>query len=304
MTIALSVVAQLVHIALMGAAAPTLLGVCHWIEARLAAHTGPSPLQPWHDLRRLLRKQSVLASNASPASTYGPVMALAFVAVAASLVPSFTLGMAFAPVGDLLLIFGLLMIARIALALAAMDAGTTAGGIWASRSTLRWSLAEPSCVLVVFVLAILAGSTNVDVIAGMQTEQIVQWRAGLGMLLATTALVALVDVLPCDLLSLEFGGRELALTEMANALRLLVWFNLLGALFLPVGMAELEDAPIAWLLGVIAWLSRSVLFIVALALLRTSLGRISQRRAARTLSAALLLGLLAAAFTLTSLGGA
>ena len=301
MTIALGVVAQLVHIVLMLAAAPTLMGICHWIEARLAGRIGPPPLQRWRDLQRLLRKQSVLASSASPVSTHAPLAALACAAVAACLVPSFTLGMMSAPVADLVLIFGLLMTGRVASALTAMDSGTAAGGIGASRSMLRWSLAEPSCVLVAFVLAILAGSANVDVIAGVQAEQIMRWRAGLGILLAATTLVALSDVLPRDPLSPELGGRELALIDVANALRLLVWFDLLGALFVPLGMARLDDAPLGWLLGLIAWLVRSLLFIVALVLLRTGLGRISRRRAAGALTAALLLALLAAVFTLSSL---
>jgi formate hydrogenlyase subunit 4 len=302
MTIVVSVLEQLVHIVLLGAAAPTFAGVARWIEARLTGRVGPSPFQPWRDLRRLLRKQTLLAANASWVSTHGPVAYAICISAAACLVPSFTLGMAFAPAADLLLIFGLLLAARVAMALLALDAGTAPGGIVASQSMLRCCLAEPSCVLVVFVLALLAGSMNVDVIAAMQSEQVILWRPGLGLVLATTALLGLAEVLPADLALPELGGRELALIETAGALRLLVWFNLLGALFLPLGMAQLDAGPIEWLLGLLAWLARSLLFAAMLALLRAYGGRLTQRRAMRAVGVALLLGVLAALFTLAGVG--
>ena len=41
MTIVLSLVAQVLHIALMIAAAPTLAGAMAWLDARLSGRTGP-----------------------------------------------------------------------------------------------------------------------------------------------------------------------------------------------------------------------------------------------------------------------
>ena len=97
------------------------------MRARLAGRAGASPLQPWRDLIRLLRKQTVLAESASSVTIDAPAACAAATAVAACLVPSFTLGMTFAPFADLLLIAGLLIAARASLALAAMDAGTAPG---------------------------------------------------------------------------------------------------------------------------------------------------------------------------------
>ena len=140
------------------------------MQARLAGRTGASPLQPWRDLLRLLRKQTVLAESASNVTIDAPVVCAAATAVAACLVPSFTLGMTLAPFADLLLIAGLLMAARASLALAAMDAGTATGGMAASRTMLLGCLAEPALLLVLFVLALLAGSLDLDVVAAMQLE--------------------------------------------------------------------------------------------------------------------------------------
>ena len=139
---------------LIGAAAPTLIGVHRWMQARLAGRVGPPLLQPWRDLIRLLRKQTVLAEGASGVTVDAPVVCAAATAVAACLVPSFALGMIFAPFADLLVIAGLLALARSSLALAAMDAGAAMGGMAASRTLLLGCLAEPALLLVLFVLAL------------------------------------------------------------------------------------------------------------------------------------------------------
>ena len=237
MTLLTGLVAQLLHIALMAATAPTLIGLHRWMQARLAGRAGASPLQPWRDLIRLLRKQTVLAESASNVTIDAPVACAAATAVAACLVPSFALGMTFAPFADLLLISGLLIAARASLALAAMDAGTAVGGMAASRTMLFGTLAEPALLLVLFVLALLAGSLDLDVVAAMQIENGADWRTGVGLALAATSLVALIDVMRREALAMDLGGRDLALIEASDALRLLVWFNLIGAMFLPFGMA-------------------------------------------------------------------
>ena len=304
MTLVTGLVAQLLHIALMLAAAPTLTGIHRWIQARLIGRVGPSLMQPWRDLARLLRKQTVLAESASGVTTIAPVAYIAAIAVATCLVPSFSLGMTLAPVADLLLIFGLLAAARASLALVAMDAGLASGGIGASRTMLLASLAEPALLLVLLVLGLLAGSLNPDVIAAMQVESGVNWRTGVGVALAATMLVALIDVTRDAPLALDLSGREFALIEAGHALRLLVWFNLIGAIFLPFGMAQSGAGPVAWLVGIFVWLVRTLLFAAALALVHAVFGRIRLARAAQALGIAMLLGLLAAVFVLADMGSA
>ncbi len=296
MTLLAGLVAQLLHIALIGIAAPTLIGIRRWMQARLVGRTGPSQLQPWRELIRLLRKQSVVAESASGATAFAPLACAVAAIVAASLVPSFTLGMIFAPFADLLLISGLLMVARCSLALAAMDAGTAPGGMGASRALLLACLTEPALLLVLFVLALHAGSLNIDLIAALQMENGTDWRIGVGIALAAAVLVAAVEAMHDEALALDLSGRELALVEGAAALRLLVWCNLIGAMFLSFGMARSGAGLIAWVVGLATWLARTLSFAALLALLHVVLGRIKPRRAAQMLGVAALLGVLAAVF--------
>ena len=94
----------ILHAALMLGLAPVLVGYLRWLKARLIGRVGSSVLQPWRDLVRLARKQPVLAENASWLFAGAPGVAFAATLAAAALVPGFALGMATAPISDLLAI--------------------------------------------------------------------------------------------------------------------------------------------------------------------------------------------------------
>jgi formate hydrogenlyase subunit 4 len=307
-------IAQILHTVLMIAAAPLLVGIRRWLEARLAGHAGPPLLQYWRDLLRLLRKEAVLAESASVVSAATPLISAASIVVAISLVPSFALGMTFAPLADLLVIAGLFALARGSLALAGMDAGTASGGMSASRSMALAGIAEPALLLVIFVLGLLAGSSNLDLVAAMQQESTV-WRAGISFAFAALLLIALLDIgiAPASqahptmrqrVAAAEFSAGDLALIETTDSLRLLLWFNLIGAIFLPLGMAPAGASPLAWPLGLLCWVGRTLLFTLLLAVLPRVLGRLRLARASRMAGMAIVLGLLAALLLFADMGAA
>ena len=73
--------------------APLLLGFTRKVKARLLRRRGPPLLQPYRDLLRLIRKEVVLADNASWLFRSGPYMVFAATWVAAALVPTFATGL-------------------------------------------------------------------------------------------------------------------------------------------------------------------------------------------------------------------
>ena len=107
----------------------------------------------------------MLAENASWLFRVAPYLIFAVTWVAAALVPTFATGLLFSWSGDLIAITALLGSARFALALAAMDVGTSFGGIGASREVMIASLAEPAMLMIVFSVALIAGSTQLSTIA-------------------------------------------------------------------------------------------------------------------------------------------
>jgi len=85
--------------------------------------------------------------------------------VGAALVPTYAANLMFSWSADLIAIVALLATGRFALALAGMDVGTAFGGIGSSREMMISSLAEPAMLLVVFTVALIAGTTQLSSIA-------------------------------------------------------------------------------------------------------------------------------------------
>lgn len=309
MTALASILTQLLHLVLVLAAAPVVLGGVRWLKARLMGRVGAHPLQPLRDFLKLLRKQPVLAENASWISRAAPYAAAGTALAALALVPSFARGMALMPLSDLVLLAGLLAFGRIALALAGLDVGTAFGGIGAAREMSFAALAEPALLLAVMSFAILAGTTGLEGIAAIFQEGALGLRVSLGLSLIALVAVAMAENarIPVDnpathleltmvheAMLLEASGRHLALWEAAAALRLTFWLALLAAIFLPFGTAPAGWAPLGWLIGLLAWGAKMALLCIALATFESAIAKMRVFRVPEFLGAALLLGLLGA----------
>ena len=100
---------------------------------------------------------------------------------------------------------------------------------------------------------------------------------------------------------LEYSGRFLALFEYAAMLRLAVWLSLIGAIFLPFGMAD-AGAPLSWPLGLLFWMIKLAALTSALVLFEALIGRLRVFQVPAVLAGATLLGWLAVVFLLVSRG--
>jgi formate hydrogenlyase subunit 4 len=298
----LGLVALALHGAVAAAVALLMAGLLPWGRARLAGYQGPPVLQPLQDWRRLLRKRPVVAEGVTPVFTAAPVISLAATAVAALLVPSFTLGMATAPAADLLVIAGMLGMARAALVLAALDSGTAAAGLAGLGSLRLGALAEVPLLLAVLTVALLAGGTNLDADIGALRDQALPLRVALPLTLGALAAIALAMDAE-DSTAAEFSGWHLAAVEVALALRRLVWLSLIACLWLPGGPAQAGSGPLAWALCLLAWLGKVLVLGLALAVAGPLLRRAGDTATVPGLiGAALLLAVLGVLFLLVGPG--
>src|ERR1700685_99951 len=124
MTMIGALLAQLVQMTLILVLAPLLTGLVRKVKARLQRRRGPSLIQPYRDLKRLLGQEVVLAEKASWLFRVQPYVIFAVTWVAAALVPTFATGLLFSWSGDLIAITALLGSARFVQALAAVGIGT------------------------------------------------------------------------------------------------------------------------------------------------------------------------------------
>ncbi|GIL00463.1 MAG: formate hydrogenlyase [Alphaproteobacteria bacterium] len=289
------------------ALAPLLTGFVRKVKARLTRRRGPPLLQPYRDLARLLRKEAVLAENASWLFRVSPYLVFAATWVAAALVPTFAVGLMFSWTADLIAIIALLGSARFFLALAGMDVGTSFGGIGASREVMIASLAEPAMLLTVFALALVAGSTQLSTVAAVLATPEVGLRVSLGMALIALVMVAIAENarIPVDnpathleltmvheAMVLEYSGRHLAMIEFGASLKLLLYLSLIVCIFVPWGIAAPGAGLGALAIGAVIWLAKLAVGGALLALFETSIAKMRVFRVPDFLGAALMLGLL------------
>lgn len=301
------IIVQGAQMALVLLLAPLLTGFIRKVKARLLRRRGPSALQPYRDLVRLMRKEVALAENASWLFRVTPYLIFAATWVAAALIPTFATGLLFSWTADLIAIVALLGSARFFLALAGMDIGTSFGGIGSSREVMIASLAEPAMLLIVFTLALTAGSTQLSTIAAFMVSPEVGLRVSLWMALVALVIVALAENarIPVDnpathleltmvheAMVLEYSGRHLAMIEFAASLKLLLHVSLIACIFMPWGLAVAGAGPAAYAVGTVSYLAKLAVGGVLLALFETTTAKLRVFRVPDFLGAALMLGLL------------
>ncbi|HKB82877.1 MAG TPA: NADH-quinone oxidoreductase subunit H [Burkholderiales bacterium] len=247
---------QLFQTLLVVLAAPLLLGWVNQCRAWLQNRSGPGWLQPYRVLRKLFLKDAVLAYNASVLFRITPYVVFGCMALAASIVPVLATDLPFSPAADVIALVGLFALARVFMALAAMDVGTAFGSMGARREMLIASLAEPALLMVVFTPSLISGSTALTTIV----ETLAHSRLAIypSMAFAGVAFVMVMLAenarIPIDnpathleltmiheAMILEYSARHLALMEWANAIKLTVYSAVGVALFLPWGIAQAGD---------------------------------------------------------------
>src|SRR6202043_1352111 len=165
MALILDIAGQAGEMLLVLLLAPLLTGFVRKVKARFLRRQGPPLLQPYLDLARLMRKEVVLADNASWLFRVTPYLIFATTWVAAALVPTFATGLLFSWTADLIAIIALLGTGRFFLALAGLDVGTSFGDLGWSREMMIASPPEPAMIMIVFTLALIPGSTQLSTIA-------------------------------------------------------------------------------------------------------------------------------------------
>lgn len=283
-----NLVLQAIEMLVVLALAPGLTGLVRKVKARLTRRRGASVLQPYRDLLRLLRKEVVLAENASWLFRVSPYMIFAATWVAAALVPTFAIGLHFNWTADLIALVALLGSARFFLALAGMDVGTSFGGIGSSREMMIGALAEPAMLLMAFTVALVAGSTQLSNIVAFMASGEVGIRVSMGMALIALIIVAIAENarIPVDnpathleltmvheAMVLEYSGRHLAMIEAAAALKLTLYFSLLVCLFVPFGMVTADKTAATVAFGIVGYLIKITALAVLLPIGETAVAK-------------------------------
>ncbi|HWN91503.1 MAG TPA: NADH-quinone oxidoreductase subunit H [Verrucomicrobiae bacterium] len=288
--------------------APGLVGLIRWLKARLQNRRGAPVWQPYLELRKLFAKEVVVSSNASWLFRTAPFVVFASTVAGAFLVPVLVVPLPFDSVGDLLVVVYLLLLGTFFLALAGLDPGSAFGGMGSSREMTVAALSEPTVALAIFALALGAGSTNLgQIVARTMADPLAAVSPGYLLAFGALFVVTLAENgrLPVDnpathleltmiheAMILEYSGRYLALIEWAAWLKVLLFFSLLGNLFVPWGVATvLTPSALGWALATL--LAKLVVLAVVLAVFETRVAKLRLFRVPELLAVSFVLAVLA-----------
>ncbi len=277
---------------------PLLLGIINKTKAFFAGRRGAPVEQPYLDLIKLLRKGAVYSKTTTAMFRLSPIVGLAAVLGASTLVP---LGAGRAIVafpGDVILLAYLLGVARFITVAAAMDTGSSFEGMGASREVCFSALSEPALFFVLVALAQHARSLSLTAMVAAINPATWAGGGGAAFLLCGASLVIILLAenarIPVDdpnthleltmiheVMILDHSGPDLGLIHYTAALKLGVMGTLVWSM-VPIRPAN------PWLAG-LAGLGGLAILAVFIGVLESSMARLRLVRVPQLLVVALAL---------------
>jgi formate hydrogenlyase subunit 4 len=303
----ITVAIWIVQFAVVLALPPLLNGIVRKAKARLQNRKGPPLSQSYSDLLKLFRKEALVSANASWIFRVTPYVVFATTLLVAVLMPMFSPHPPLGWMSDFILLVYLLGLGRFFLALSALDTASSFGGLGSSREMTIASLVEPAMILSIFATAASAGTMNLNAIASSVTPSITsvlnpsQILAFAGLFIVMLAETGRIPVdnpathleltMIHEAMILEYSGRHLALIEWASQIKLLIFFSLLGNLFIPMGVGN-DVTLLGFLAGMAIYLIKVAGLAVVVALVESTNAKLRLFRVPDLLMVAFTLSLL------------
>ncbi|MFA5092461.1 MAG: NADH-quinone oxidoreductase subunit H [Candidatus Omnitrophota bacterium] len=282
--------------------APFLSGLVAKLKNSFRMRRGQSVFQPYYNLMKLFSKGEVVSQTASWIFKVTPFIVISSTLTVALLVPVFILSSPLYCMSDFLAIIFIFALGRFFLALAALDTGSSFGGMGASREMFISSLVEPALCLVVFSISMQFGSTNIFVFSGMHAVSVSSIVAAIALFLVVIAETSRIPVdnqethleltMVHEAMALEYSGRSLALIEMAAHIKQMIWFFLIAQIIFPIAVLSSIN-----LTGLFFWglwyLARIFIIVITVALVEVLVAKMRLFRVADFLGFVFVLGAIA-----------
>lgn len=269
---------------LLIAAAPLFTGFLRAMRAKMHTRRGPSVLQDYRDIIKLLQRQNMYPPAAGFAFRAMPVVMVTTLITIAMALPILTRATPIDGLGDMITVIYLFAVVRFFFALSGLDSGSSFAGIGASRELTLGVLVEPTLVLSLLVAALLAGTTDIGGIGtAIATGQVKSAGAAVlaGVAFAFAAYFEL-GKLPYDMAEAEqelqegplteYSGPSLALLKIAMGLKQLLILAFFFAAFLPFGSAP-GIGPMALAVALVVFIVKVCVVAVLLGVVENSVAR-------------------------------
>ena len=234
--------------------APLLIGIMRKVKAQFQGRIGSPITQPYIDLLKLLSKGTARSSVTSFIFAIAPVVGFVSIAIAALMLPIFSSS----PIltGGIIVFVYLFSIGRFLTALSGLDAGSAFGGMGSSREMLYSIFIEPALFAIILLMA-TSSSLGIAPLANDSASWQALATSPAYWLIAISLLIAMMAEtgrLPFDnpathleltmvheAMILENSGPNLALIEWANAIKIFLFFSLMGILLMP---GDIQASPL------------------------------------------------------------
>jgi hydrogenase-4 component C len=292
--------------------APLLSGMSRVLRAKFHSRQGPPILQDYRDLGKLLARAEIIPAEAGVVFRVTPYVLLVAMLLVAMAIPALMTRSPVNATGDLIGVIYLFALARFFTALTGVDSGSMYAGIGAGRETTLAVLNEPVMVLSLFVVALLAGSTNLGVISASIFAGPAPAFAATAMAMIAFGFAIFLEMgkLPLDLVEAEQELQEGPLTEYSGcSLGLIKWGFYLKqtvtaamflGVFVPAGAAA-TLAPLPLALAAAALVLKLVIVFLAIAFVENTMARIRFLSSSRLTFVAASAAMLAFAFSLAGI---
>lgn len=273
----------LVQLSVILLAAPLVNGVIKKVKAFTQKRKGASVFQLYFDLYKLFKKTSVVSEVSSWIFKATPYIVFSTAIAAALLVPVTITVASLNFYGDIIMLVSVLALGRFFMMIAALDTGSTFGGMGSSREAMISSLIEPSILVSLFTVGLISKSTSIFQIMNavkvtgvplVHPVYIMVFLALLTIIIAETSRLPVDDpsthlelTMVHEAMILEYSGRHLALMELGAAVKQLIFITLLVNILIPhdqlIGFAGIGAIALSLLIYLIKVICVSVIIAVA-----------------------------------------
>lgn len=232
------------------------IGVVTKTKAIWVGRKGPSILQPFYNVQKLLGKAEVHSYLADRIFRMAPAIALAATFCAALFVPFGAQSAILGFKGDFFLFMSLLALAKAVMVLAAMEMGSSFEGMGASREISFTAFLEPAFYILIGALAYAGGFRSIGQLFTHHTINI--WNEWSVIISILTALALFIMLLvegarvPFDdpathleltmiheVMVLDTSGINLAMVHYTAALKIQIYASLISYFLIPEGTSTL-----------------------------------------------------------------
>ncbi|GAB6078918.1 respiratory chain complex I subunit 1 family protein [Hydrogenobaculum acidophilum] len=262
--------------------APGVKGFIHKLKLNLRGQKGPSILQPYKDIVKLFKKESVISKDASFISKIAPIIVLLALIINACFIPIFSPDTLLAFTGDVIAFIYILGLSTFFLALYGLDQGSAFGGLGSAREMTIASLAEPTLMMVMFTFSLEYNTSNISEIFIKSHSSSFNVPIPYAFSLLALFFVSMAENarIPFDnpethleltmvheAMILEASGKYLAIFELSSYIKLLLFISIASNIFLPFFYSS------NIFLNVLFYLIKVVLFSVPIAIVELSIAK-------------------------------